>query len=107
MVPDDAPTVLWVRDPADPTRFDLWEVDKEYWIEYPFESVLGRPEGLPPRGSAPEPQPPHDLRRVRGDHAAAATRSAGQKYVLDLDGPASSMGVGARPAGYRERPSAP
>lgn len=55
MVPTDVPAVLWVRPPDDPDHFELWEVDKEYWIEYPFESVLSRPEGLPFAGKVPNP----------------------------------------------------
>jgi hypothetical protein len=55
MVPKDVPTVLWIRPDDDPEHFELWEVDKEYWIEYPFESVFGRPEGLPHRGRVANP----------------------------------------------------
>jgi hypothetical protein len=46
LIPTEAPGVLWIRDQDEPDWFDLWAVDKEYWIEYPFESVFGRPEGL-------------------------------------------------------------
>lgn len=55
LVPEDLSAVLWTRSPDDPQSFELWEIDKEYWIEYPFESVLGRPEGLPFVGQRPNP----------------------------------------------------
>ena len=46
LIPDGVPAALWIRNAADPSMFDLWAIDKEYWIEYPFESVLGATEGL-------------------------------------------------------------
>lgn len=55
MVPRGVRTVLWVRNADDESQFDLWEVDKEYWIEYPFSSALGTPEGLPLAGHRPNP----------------------------------------------------
>jgi hypothetical protein len=46
MIPMDATSVLWIRDPDDPSYFDAWAADKEYWIEYDIDSVFGRPPGL-------------------------------------------------------------
>jgi hypothetical protein len=46
VVPEDARTVLWIRNPDDPDEWLLWDMDREYWIEYDFPTVLGRPEGL-------------------------------------------------------------
>ncbi|MEN0072670.1 MAG: hypothetical protein AAGC63_16945, partial [Propionicimonas sp.] len=37
---------VWIRNPDDPSEFELWEADKEFWIEYDVESVYGRPDGL-------------------------------------------------------------
>jgi hypothetical protein len=55
MIPEDTQAILWIRNPSDPSVFDLWEVDKEFWIEYPMESVLTTPEGLPSAGQRPNP----------------------------------------------------
>lgn len=55
IVPVDARSVLWIRDPSDSTTFDVWEADKEFWIEHDFESVLGRPAGLNYLGGRPNP----------------------------------------------------
>lgn len=77
MVPEGVPTVLWIRSPEDAERFELWEMDKEYWIEYPFESVLGRPEGLRSAGSVPNPNrtltfAEFEERMARADEVRAA-----------------------------------
>lgn len=55
LIPRGVPAVLWIRSPEDPETFELWGIDKEYWIDYPFESVLGRPEGLPLVGRRTNP----------------------------------------------------
>ena len=55
VVPEGVPAVLWVRQPDDPTAFELWEIDKEYWIEFPFESVYSGPRELPLLGRRPNP----------------------------------------------------
>jgi hypothetical protein len=55
LVPTDAETVLWIRDPDDPDQFQLWGMDTDYWLDYDFESVLGRPEGLPFLGRRANP----------------------------------------------------
>jgi hypothetical protein len=82
MVPADARAVLWVRATDDAGQFDLWEIDKEYWIEYPFESVLGRPEGLPYIGRRPNPN-----RRITFEQFEATMRHRDEirrsKYALD------------------------
>lgn len=82
MVPSDLRTVLWIRDPDDETHFDVWEADKEYWIEYDFESVLGRPEGLVHCGKRPNPN-----RRLTLAEFDAAMQRADEirrrKFVLD------------------------
>jgi len=61
LIPDGVPAVLWTRALDDPQQFDLWEIDKEFWIEYPFESVLGAPEGLPHVDRRPNPNRPITL----------------------------------------------
>ena len=64
LIPDDTQAILWIRNPSDPTVFDLWETDKEFWIEYPMESVLTTPEGLASAGQRPNPnQSPNPHRR--------------------------------------------
>jgi len=82
MVPVDARTVLWIRNPEDPTLFDVWEADKEFWIEYDFEAVLGRPEGLTYLGTRPNPN-----RRLTLDEFDDTMQRADEirraKYVLD------------------------
>ncbi len=55
MIPKDTQAILWIRNPSDPTMFDLWQIDREFWIEYPMESVLGTPEGLASAGQKPNP----------------------------------------------------
>jgi hypothetical protein len=81
MIPNDTQAILWIRNPADPTLFDLWEIDKEYWIEYPMESVLTTPEGLPSAGQRPNPN-----RRVSFDEFEDAMRRRDEilrsKYAL-------------------------
>lgn len=82
MVPVDLQAVLWIRAEDDPTQFDLWAIDKEYWIEYPFESVLGTPEGLPYVGRRPNPN-----RRISFEEFQATMGRADKirrsRYVLD------------------------
>jgi hypothetical protein len=82
LVPVDARSVLWIRDPEDPTQFDVWEADREYWIEYDFESVLGKPEGLTYVGSRPNPN-----RRLTFEEFEATMHRADEirraKFVLD------------------------
>ncbi|MCX6525659.1 MAG: phytanoyl-CoA dioxygenase family protein [Actinobacteria bacterium] len=82
MVPQDAQTVLWIRNPEDPTQFDLWEAATDFWLEYDMESVLGRPEGLKFLGTRPNPNQhlslaEFDARLQRADEIRRA------KYVLD------------------------
>ena len=55
MVPTDANTVLWVRNPDDPTEFELWAMDTEFWIQSDMSAVLGRPTGLRRDGARPNP----------------------------------------------------
>ena len=82
LIPDDTQAILWIRNPGDPTLFDLWEIDKEYWIEYPMESVYGTPEGLPSAGQRPNPN-----RRITfeefEDNLRRRQEIRRSKYVLD------------------------
>ncbi|MEX0769025.1 MAG: phytanoyl-CoA dioxygenase family protein [Microthrixaceae bacterium] len=82
MVPQDAQTVLWIRNAEDATLFDLWEADTNFWLEYDMESVLGRPEGLKFLGTRPNPNQylsleGFDASMQRADEIRRA------KYVLD------------------------
>jgi hypothetical protein len=81
-IPNDAEGVLWIRNPDDPSEFELWEMDKEFWIEQDFQAVLGRPEGLPFVGRRSNPN-----RRISLAEFDATMRRAQEirasKYVLD------------------------
>lgn len=55
MVPEDASGVLWIRSQEDPSRFDLWEAERDFWIDGDISHVYGRPEGLVSLGSRPNP----------------------------------------------------
>jgi len=82
MVPNGAQGVLWIRNPDDPSEFELWKMDREFWIEQDFQAVLGRPQGLPFAGRRPNPN-----RRITLDEFDATLRKGqdirASKYVLD------------------------
>jgi hypothetical protein len=82
MVPQDAQTVLWIRNPDDPTQFDLWEAATDFWLEYDMESVLGRPEGLKFLGTRPNPNQHLSLEEFDAS-MQRADEIRRTKYVLD------------------------
>jgi hypothetical protein len=82
IVPEDAQGVLWIRNPEDETQFELWEMDKEYWIEYDVSSVYGRPEGLPFAGRRPNPNRCLTLEEFE-EMMRRADEIRRSKYVLD------------------------
>jgi hypothetical protein len=55
MVPVDVRTVLWVRNPDDPGRFDMWASSTEFYLEADISEVISGPHGLEHVGSVPNP----------------------------------------------------
>jgi hypothetical protein len=82
LVPTDATTVLWIRDPEDVGQFQLWGMDTDYWLDYDFESVLGRPDGLPLLGRRPNPNRRLSLQEF-DDMLGRADEIRRSRYVLD------------------------
>lgn len=82
MVPTDARTVLWVRNPDDPDEFEMWASSTEFYIESDIAEVLGRPNGLAYLGAVKNPN-----RRISLAEFEDAMRRADEirrsKYVFD------------------------
>jgi hypothetical protein len=86
MVPTDANTVLWVRNPDDPTEFELWDMDTDFWIHYDLDSVLARPHGLRRVGTRPNPNRRLSLEQFQ-DVMARGPAIRAAKYALPASAP--------------------